>query len=85
MIKIGKDVTGFHVLIYGCPECDGWDTPNQFTINFEHGCWNLTYSPSLKSYADGKLKKIFYCPNCGVELPDLNGWKVTNDHFGIHK
>ena len=76
MIKIGLDKTGCHVLIYGCPNCDDWNTKNQFTLNYEFGCWNLTFSPSLRSYADARIKKVHHCPSCGNELPSLNGWRV---------
>jgi len=76
MIRIGLDNTKCHVLIYGCPECDDWNTKNQFALNYEFGHWNLTYSPSLKSYADAKLKRVNFCPSCGAELPDLNDYRV---------
>jgi hypothetical protein len=72
MVKVDTDGSGFGNVIIGCPGCDIKET------------WQMRYN-NCQWWIDPERDqgrhsfRILYCPFCGIKLPFLDGWVLSQN------
>jgi hypothetical protein len=79
MVKVDTDGSGVGNVIKGCPSCD-----HEGTSVMRYHCSSWFIDPNMSG--DSYSFRIKHCPFCGIELPLLDGWVLSqNDGTGTAK